>query len=149
MMPGAGNGYTLLVMEPADSIVRLGFHRWYERQLIESHAYLVSCFLCAIAILACVEDFSLRAPGVQPLLTLILMFAIGIAGYYSCARYIAMLANAEHIAERSTCDNCKVYAAFVVIGSGPAEQSPQKRAGGATAWLAVKCRKCGHEWTIR
>lgn len=137
-------------MEPADSIARLGFHRWYERQLIESHAYLVSCFLCAIAVLACVENFSLRAPGLQPLITLILMFAIGIVGYYSCARYIAMFANAERIAEKATCDNCRVYAAFVVTGSGPAEDPPPgKNTGRTQTWLAVKCRKCGHEWTIR
>ena len=27
-------------MEPADSIGRLGFARWYERRLIEGHAWL-------------------------------------------------------------------------------------------------------------
>lgn len=137
-------------MEPADSIVRLGFHRWYERQLIESHAYLVSCFLCAIAILACIEDFSLRAPGLQPLITLTLISAIGILGYYSCVRYITMLAYAEHIAEKSTCDNCRVYAAFAVTGSGSIEHTaPETNAVTAQAWMAVRCRKCGYEWTIR
>ncbi|MEK6592276.1 MAG: hypothetical protein AABZ67_04250 [Pseudomonadota bacterium] len=137
-------------MEPADSIVRLGFHSWYERQLIESHAYLVSCLLCAIAILACVEDFSLRAPGLQPLIMLTLISAIGILGYYSCARYIAMLSYAEHIAEKSTCENCRVYAAFAVTGSGSIEDtSAETNAVKAQTWMAVRCRKCGHEWTIR
>ena len=37
-------------MEPARSIGKLGFRRWYERQLIESHAWLITCFLCALAI---------------------------------------------------------------------------------------------------
>ena len=137
-------------MEPADSIRRLGFHRWYERQLIESHAYLVTGLLCLIMILACIEDFSLRASGLKPLITLLIMFAGGIIGYYSCARYITMLAGAEHIAEKSTCDNCKTYARFTVTGSGSGGHPPaEKPAGTAQAWLAVKCKKCGHEWTIR
>lgn len=63
-------------MEPAESIVRLGFSRWYERQLIESHAYLVT-------------------------------------------------------------------------GSSAARQALSVEADqGANAWFAVRCRKCGHEWTI-
>ena len=39
-------------MEPADSISRLGFARWYERQLIEGHAWFVSGFACMIAVAA-------------------------------------------------------------------------------------------------
>jgi hypothetical protein len=137
-------------MEPADSIGRLGFHRWYERQLIEGHAYLVTGFLCLVVILACIEDFSLRAPGLKPLLMLLVMFASGFVGCYACARYISMLANAEHIADKSTCGNCKTYAAFAVTGSGmtpPTAKNPH--AAKSQPWLAVKCRKCGHEWTIR
>ena len=32
-------------MEPARSIGRLGFRKWYERRLIESHAWLVTALL--------------------------------------------------------------------------------------------------------
>ena len=42
-------------MEPADSIRRVGFSRWYERRLIEGHAWFVSGFVCMIAIAACME----------------------------------------------------------------------------------------------
>jgi hypothetical protein len=48
------------LMEPADSIGRLGFSRWYERRLIEAHAWFVSAFVCVILVAACMEDLSLR-----------------------------------------------------------------------------------------
>ena len=35
-----------------EEIGRRGFRRWYERQLIESHAYLVTAFLSLILLLA-------------------------------------------------------------------------------------------------
>jgi hypothetical protein len=60
-------------MTPADGIRKLGFRRWHERQLIESHLYLVTGFLSMILMLACFETFSFRAPGVEPILTLGLM----------------------------------------------------------------------------
>jgi hypothetical protein len=39
----------------ADDIRKLGFRRWYERQLLESHACLVTCFLCTILLAVCLE----------------------------------------------------------------------------------------------
>ena len=39
-----------IVTEPARSIGKLGFRKWYERRLIEGHAWLISCFLCALGI---------------------------------------------------------------------------------------------------
>lgn len=80
-------------MEPAESIVRLGFNRWYERQLIESHAHLVTGFLCLIVILASLEDFSLRAPGFNLLVMRALIIGAGLVCYFSCMRFFTMLAS--------------------------------------------------------
>lgn len=137
-------------MEPAESIVRLGFSRWYERQLIESHAYLVTGFLCLIVVLASLEDFTLRGPGYQPLAMLILIMVAALVCYFSCKRYLTMLAYAQHIADKATCEKCRAYAAFTVTGcSSSGQQTPTEEAAqAANAWFAVKCRKCGHEWTI-
>ena len=55
-------------MEPADSIVRLGFARWYERRLIEAHAWFVSVFFCMVAIAACLEELSFRGSTLRSLL---------------------------------------------------------------------------------
>ncbi len=135
-------------MEPAESIVRLGFNRWYERQLIESHAYLVTGFLCLIVVLASVEDFSLRAPGFKPLIMLALIIGAGLVCYFSCMRYFTMLAYAEHIAGKSTCEKCSARAAFTVTGSSRSPSAAGEKTESADSWFAVKCRKCGHAWTI-
>lgn len=136
-------------MEPAESIVRLGFRRWYERQLIESHAYLVTGFLCLIVVCASIEEFSIRAAGFRPFIMLVLTAGAGLIGIFSWRRYLAMLGRAEHIAERSTCKKCHAYGAITVTASGPdrapALISPDRP---AASWLAVKCRKCGNEWKI-
>jgi hypothetical protein len=39
-------------LQSALGIRKLGFERWFERQLIESHVYFVTSFLCLILVLA-------------------------------------------------------------------------------------------------
>ena len=39
-------------MDPTSSIRRLGFRKWYERELIKCHAALVTCFLCGLTVAA-------------------------------------------------------------------------------------------------
>ena len=48
-------------MTPADRIDKLGFRRWYERELIEGHAYLVTGFLSFIVIAVFLEEIDWRA----------------------------------------------------------------------------------------
>jgi hypothetical protein len=55
--------------------------------------------------------------------------------WHGVRRFIAILAEAEHLGSQSTCSACQRYAAFNVI-----VQSPR---------MSVRCRKCGHEWTFR
>ena len=45
-------------MEPARSIARLGFRKWYERRLIEAHAWLFTALLCAIYVGVSLESVS-------------------------------------------------------------------------------------------
>jgi hypothetical protein len=59
-------------MEPGHSIGLLGFRRWYSRQLVEAHMWLVSSILCAIVALAAVEHASLQHVGLVPLLMVLL-----------------------------------------------------------------------------
>ena len=37
-------------MKLADGIRKHGFRKWYERELLQSHAHLVLTFLCAMGI---------------------------------------------------------------------------------------------------
>ena len=122
-------------MEPAPGIEKLGFSRWYERQLIEGHAWLITCVLCLVAIAACVETLSLRGPPLQTLAYAAAVAAACLTGVYAWKRYLRILTVAEYIGERATCASCRAYARFRLIGSDEVS-------------LTVRCRRCAHEWRI-
>ena len=58
---------------------------------MESHAWLVSAFLCLIGLTAVFEGFSLRAPAPEVLVRMAAMVASGFIGWFSLKRYIAQL----------------------------------------------------------
>lgn len=129
-------------MDLAEGIRKMGFRRWYERQLIESHLCFVTGFLSMVMVLACIEEFSFRLSGWQPFLMLALIVSGSALCFWSLARYGGTLRRAERAAERSTCSLCAAYNGLEVVQSGSA------RGADGADWLRVRCRKCGHEWTI-
>jgi hypothetical protein len=125
-----------------DAIRHRGFRRWYERQLYEGHAYLVTGFLALIMMAIALEvvDFRRSWSGVVTLL------AVGGAGGAICIfawrQYTRILAQAEYVAEQATCPGCHAYARFAVDRG---EEHPDAIAG----WvLHVRCRACGTAWRI-
>ena len=118
-------------MEPADSIARLGFARWYERRLIEGHAWFVSGFVCFVAIAACVEELAFRGSPLRALTYVVVVAAAAAIGIYGFVRYQKILAEAERIGEHATCPACGAYARFRLISDSEA-----------------RCRKCAHEWRL-
>jgi hypothetical protein len=122
-------------MEPASSIEKLGFKRWYERQLIESHAWLVSGILCALAIAATLEVTGFRLTSFAGLVAFAFVYVAGVVCWHSLKRYRAIMAQAERLSEQSTCKTCRTYAAFNVIAARPR--------------ISVRCRKCSSEWTFQ
>ena len=137
-------------MELSEGIRRVGFRRWYERQLIESHIYLVSWFLCLIMVLACLEGFSFRAPGWDPVWRLAAMIVGTALSLWSIRRYFAELGIAERAAKRSTCAQCASYGLLEVVGEKEisCRAAWGERAEPASPPVAVRCRKCGNEWII-
>jgi hypothetical protein len=123
------------------SIRKLGFKPWFERQLIESHVYLVTCFLCLILVLAIFEELSSRS-GVQRVAMIALATGSVALGIFSWGRYRVILFRALRFSERSYCEKCRAYARFNVLDSARAEEDD------SGAWLKVRCRECTHEWTI-
>ncbi len=118
-------------MEPADSIRRLGFARWYERRLIEGHAWFISVFFCMIAIAACMEELNFRGSATR-LLTYVTLVAASVAiGIYGMRRYQVILTEAEALGELATCKGCGAYARFRLISASE-----------------VRCRKCDNEWRL-
>ena len=118
-------------MEPADSIRRLGFARWYERRLVEGHAWFISGFVCMIAIAACIEELSFRGSFPRLLFYAIIVAGAAAIGIYGLARYQKILVEAELLGEQATCSGCGTYARFTLISATQA-----------------RCRKCNHEWTL-
>ena len=118
-------------MEPVDSIGRLGFSRWYERRLIEAHAWFVSAFFCMVAIAACMEELAFKGSALRLLVYLFIVLAAVAIGAYGLVRYHKILVEAESFGEHATCEGCGAYARFkVIVGS------------------QVRCRKCSHEWRL-
>lgn len=138
-------------MASLDRIRTEGFRRWYERQLIECHAWLLSWFLGLIVLISGVELVggvgSERKGGA-------LLLAAGLfVTLYSWRRYRLMLEVAERLGEQAVCPDCKTYAKFVVESSGPnpmpdgGDSILEKQGGGI--WLRAQCRKCGGEWMMK
>ena len=120
-------------LDTARSIARLGFRRWYERQLIESHAWLVTVLLCGIAIAASLEMIDWKDLGAS-IVTLAFVFTAGLIVMHGFRRYQSIMTLAEQLACHSVCAGCQAYAKFKAMDENPR--------------MKVQCGKCGHQWVI-
>ena len=101
---------------------------------MEAHAWLLTAFLCAIYVEASLEGISSKGHGLVWLGTAGGIFVGGLIVWHGLRRFFAILVEAEHFANQSTCSACRAYARFEIIN-----EQPKMRA---------RCRRCGHEWTI-
>lgn len=137
-------------MEPVPGITRLGFRKWYERQLIAGHAALVTCILCMIAVAICLEEFTRQAPLPA---VMILLGGVAVASVvgWKCLRYYQhAMVEAWRFGECSVCRKCETYGRFNVLSSGvmtsmatATDPSPN-----AMVWMNVACKKCGNIWRM-
>lgn len=134
-------------MKVADYIERHGFRRWYERQLVESHAYLALAFVALILLLSGVE---VMRDSQTPLHYLAVLSAAALGGtlmLVAWRRFVVLLARAEQFAELATCASCKAWGKFKVLGQESALPDDPPEAG-RPHWLRVRCTQCGHEWKL-
>jgi len=118
----------------SSEIARLGFRKWYERRLLEAHAWLVTALLCGIVLALSVELLASEKSIVGWIGTAGLVFVAGLIVLHGVRRFLHLLGEAEHFASQSTCESCRRYGTFKVIAESPR--------------MSVRCRKCGHEWTF-
>jgi hypothetical protein len=130
-------------MPLADAIRKHGFVRWYESQLYEGFAYLVTAFLALIMVAIAMEVMEIRE-SVAQFLKLLVIAAVG-GGLVAVAagRFHRCLARAEYIAGQAVCPACAAYGKFEVV----TERTSREAFDGCA--LGVRCRKCEFEWTIR
>ena len=138
-------------MASLDRIRTDGFRDWYQRQLIECHAWLVSWFLSVIVLVSGIEvagaDAASRISG-----ALLVLGGLATA-LFSWKRYLLLFETAERFGEQATCPGCKAYGRFRVLLSRPAplpdggDTSLDNHGGGI--WLRAQCRKCDEEWMLK
>jgi len=122
-------------MNPAGAIGKLGFQRWYERELLVCHSWLVACLLSAFALFALLEGLDLGEDGWRAAPAVVTAFVSGCIAWYALSRYLAMLLRALHVAERSTCPHCGTHGRYRLVGA-------------TSRAMTVHCRQCGGEWSI-
>ncbi len=119
-----------------------GFRRWYERQLVESFAHMITGVLSLIMMAIAIEMLEFKATAAG----LIALTAIAVTGgglcVFSWRRFHRLLFRAEYLAEQATCGDCRTYGRFTVISSHELADAP------AGCTIDVRCRACGKEWTI-
>ena len=125
-------------MSSEHAIQRLGFQKWYERQLMYSHANLVLLLLCAIALLAAAEVYDASAPVLDQLKIIGAAAISALIGVLALRRYLYLLKHAEYVADQAMCRVCDAYARLQVLDGADDSVS-----------LSVSCRHCGHRWTLR
>ncbi len=125
-----------------DAIRQRGFRRWYELQLYESHAYLVTGFLALIMMAIALEVVDFRQSAAGYLSLLVVGGVGGAICLYAWRQFTALLGRAEYMAEQATCAACGAYAKFRVTAS---EDTPETVAG---CTLHVRCKACNHAWRI-
>lgn len=138
-------------MEPADSIARLGFRKWYERQLIDSHASFVTCFLAILMVAISMEQLQLLSFNLESLAHLSVVLGCIVLAGFSWRRYHRVLETAEYYAEFSYCPACKAYGLFRIDNVGRMQTAGERRDGAMTegrVWMNVTCKKCAAHWRL-
>ncbi len=136
-------------MDAVERIRAFGFRKWYERQLVLGHLYLVACILGLILVAAAVEVYLSQTGRTG----LAFALAMGIPGVALAAvgweRYRRIMLVADHLVSNATCQRCQVYGSFDIKEAGAAmHQEPVDIQNADEVWVKVHCKKCGNEWQI-
>jgi hypothetical protein len=114
-----------------------GFRKWYERELLKSHAHLALTFLCAVAVFGAFEAAMQFRGAIDQLIDAAAILIAGGVGVWSLRRYLYLLMHAEHVARQADCPQCGVYARFKLVEERSSDNE-----------VTVCCRECAHRWSI-
>jgi hypothetical protein len=143
-------------MKLQDGIRTHGFRKWYERELLQSHAHLVLAFACAIGLVAAFEAAWRFRGTLDQLTDGVAGLLCGAIGLWALRRYLYLLHHAEAAANQADCPQCKAYGRLEAVESTEGKAVPPPAAaastdnqpGDALLPVAVRCRQCSHRWTI-
>jgi predicted metal-binding protein len=121
----------------APGIRKHGFRKWYERQLLRSHAHMALTFICIVGVVAAFEAASKYRGWLDQAVDLFAVLLCGGTGLWALRRYLFLLMHAESVANQADCPSCGTYARFQLVHADASGDSAR-----------VCCRQCGHHWTI-
>ena len=124
----------------ADGIQRVGFRKWYERELLSSHAHMALALISAVAMMASFEAYRDASTGEKLLNTAFVLVSAAIA-LWSMRRYLYLLMHAEEMANQANCPQCEAYGLLTL-------QDPQDRRESAQRLVPVCCKRCGFRWNL-
>jgi hypothetical protein len=121
-----------------DGLRRLGFRKWYERELMKSHAHLTLTFLCMVGLIGAFDAAMQFRNLPDQLIDAVAILSSGAIGIWALRRYLFLLMHAEHVANQADCPQCGVYARFRLV----------EGRGDTATGVKVCCRDCSHQWSI-
>ena len=120
----------------AEGVRRVGFRKWYERELLSSHAHLLLLLLASVGLMASFELFRGGTLSEKLLNVLFIVVCAGV-GVWALRRYLYLLMHAEEIANQATCPSCQTYGRFALVRENRRDSE-----------VMVRCKKCQHDWPI-
>lgn len=126
----------------AEGIRRLGFRKWYERELLSSHAHMALAVLAAVALIASFEAFDGASPGEKLMNTAFVVLTAAVT-LWALQRYVYLLMHAEEVANQANCPRCQAYGLLSV-----SERPPRHQGDEALRLVPVCCKRCRFEWDV-
>lgn len=123
----------------ADGIRRYGFRKWYERELLSSHAHMALALLASVALIASFEAFQ-GGSWSEKLLDTGFVLACAVIALWALRRYLYLLMHAEEMANQANCGQCKAYGLLLV---------PDDARSDARRLVPVCCKRCGFRWDMQ
>ena len=124
----------------ADGIRRYGFRKWYERELLSSHAHMALALLASVALIASFEAFKGGSWREKLLDTTFVLVCAAIA-LWALRRYLYLLMHAEEMANQANCSQCQAYGLLLV--------PDETRQPDARRLVPVCCKRCGFRWDMQ
>jgi hypothetical protein len=128
-------------MGTIEGIRKYGFRKWYERQLVEGHLYLVTMILALVMMAAGYEVITVDKTAFALLFNGAIVAGGGVLAWFSWRRYALKMMTAEYIGGQASCPGCKHYGFRVLpVSDAGAQMCPMQ--------LMAGCRHCGTRWPI-
>ena len=128
---------------------RLGFRRWYERQLIEAHLWFAACFAAIVVCAAAFELLLDRHSASETLLDALLVAVCAFGAWFAWRRYAKTMAFAETIGGQANCPRCQHHGFRLLLTStnSPTMLADEYSSDGSS--LVASCPKCASKWLVR